>query len=348
MNSTPIYVINGFQKADEKSLWKWKGIKSNRKKDENRLSITEFLQENGRKIEEAVMGPGGGAGVGCGAGIGLGLVGGVGYGGWPWNHVRLAFGVGMGCGVGVGFGRWKSKIYFFLATLKIAYVLTIPKPIVDEVADEAIKQTAMKQKQRWEEDNTYCEGYILGGLSDTLYNMYEIKYTNSTAKELWDDLDSKYKTEDAGNKKFIIIEENPRNLDRLELEDNKSSKALVIDHGSLSGSKRYAQHSKAYIFLTMESTESVSQNIILESRDGEFFENSFSRNQKSEDTVDKDQVHPTPEIGEGGELRRSKRARIENTYGPQFLVEGSRNEGDYSHMYNVEHDLLTYRDAITS
>ncbi|KAK3000319.1 hypothetical protein RJ639_020835 [Escallonia herrerae] len=287
--------------------------------------------------------------------------------------------------------RWKSKMYFFLATVKIAYVLTIPKPIVDEAADEGIKQTAMKQKQRWEEDDTYCKRYILGGLSDTLYDMYEIKHTNSTAKELWDDLDSKYKTEDAGNKKFLIkghsldesfqvstiiskfplswkeyrkelkqkkdamtmqelvkyiqVEENSRNLDRLELEDNKSSKALVIDHGFLSGSKRYAQYSKAYRFLTMESTESVSQNIILESRDAEFFENSFFRNRKSEDTVDKDQVHLTPEIGEGGELRRSKRARIEKTYGPdfyQFLVEGSKNEGDYSHMYNVEHDSLTY------
>ncbi|KAK3031007.1 hypothetical protein RJ639_036857 [Escallonia herrerae] len=205
-------------------------------------------------------------------------------------------------------------MYFFLATLKIAYVLTIPKPIVDEAADEAIKQTAMKQKQRWEDDDTYCKGYILGGLSDILYDVYEIKYANSTAKELCDDLDSKYKTEDAGNKKFLIsklfdfrlvdsksvitqihelqmimnliileghsldesfqvstiisklplawkechkelkqkkdamtmlelvkyiqVEENSRNLDRLELEDNKSSKALVIDHGSSSGTKR--------------------------------------------------------------------------------------------------------------
>ncbi|KAK2997885.1 hypothetical protein RJ639_026108, partial [Escallonia herrerae] len=196
---------------------------------------------------------------------------------------------------------------------KIDYMLTIPKPIVDEAADEVIKQTAMKQKQRWEEDDTYCKGYILGGLSDTLYDVYEIKYANSTAKELWDDLDSKYKMEDAGNKKFLIsklfdfrmvdsksvitqihelqmimnliiseghsldesfqvstiisklplawkecrkelkqkkdamtmqelvkyiqVVENSRNLDRLELEDNKSSKALVIDHGSLSGSK---------------------------------------------------------------------------------------------------------------
>ncbi|KAK3017202.1 hypothetical protein RJ639_007757 [Escallonia herrerae] len=303
-------------------------------------------------------------------------------------------------------------MYFFLATLKIAYVLTIPKSIVDEAADEAIKQTAMKQKQRWEDDDTYCKGYILGGLSDTLYDVYKIKYANSTARELWDDLDSKYKTEDAGNKKFLIsklfdfrmensksvitqihelqmimnliiseghsldesfqvstiisklplawkecrkelkqkkdamtmqelvkyiqVEENSRNLDRLELEENKSSKALVIDHGSSSGTKRYAQHSKAYRFLTMESMESVSQNIILESRDAEFFEHSFSRNRKSEDTVDKDQVHPTPEMGEGGELRRSKKAMIEKTYAPdfyQFLVEGSRNEGSRNEQW---------------
>ncbi|KAK3017468.1 hypothetical protein RJ639_006418 [Escallonia herrerae] len=37
--------------------------------------------------------------------------------------------------------------------------------------------------------------------------------------------------------KYIQVKENSQNLDRLELEDNKSSKALVVDHGSLSGSK---------------------------------------------------------------------------------------------------------------
>ncbi|KAK3020283.1 hypothetical protein RJ639_045832 [Escallonia herrerae] len=84
----------------------------------------------------------------------------------------------------------------------IAYVLTIPKLIMDEAADEAIKQTATKQKQKWEEDDTYCKGCILGGLSDTLYDVYEIKYENNSAKELWDDLDNKYKMEDAGNKKI--------------------------------------------------------------------------------------------------------------------------------------------------
>ncbi|KAK3009272.1 hypothetical protein RJ639_013837 [Escallonia herrerae] len=196
-------------------------------------------------------------------------------------------------------------------TIQIAYVLTIPKPIMDEAADEVIKQIAMKQK--WEEDDTYCKGYILGGMSYTLYDVYEIKYANNTANELWDDLDNKYKTEEVGNKKFLIsklfdfrmvdsksvitqihelqiimnliiskghsldesfqvstiisklplawkecykelkqmknamtmqelvkyiqVEENSRDLDRLELEDNKSSKDLIVDHGFSSGTK---------------------------------------------------------------------------------------------------------------
>ncbi|KAK3032515.1 hypothetical protein RJ639_036182 [Escallonia herrerae] len=240
----------------------------------------------------------------------------------------------------------------------IAYVLTIPKPIVDEAADEGIKQTAMKQKQRWEEDDTYCKRYILGGLSDTLYDMYEIKHTNSTAKELWDDLDSKYKTEDAGNKKFLIkyrkelkqkkdamtmqelvkyiqVEENSRNLDRLELEDNKSSKALVIDHGFLSGSKR-----------KLDGQASASTNRQDKPK------KACWKNRKSEDTVDKDQVHLTPEIGEGGELRRSKRARIEKTYGPdfyQFLVEGSKNEGGLMKLFPTRHgcSLKNFLTSIT-
>ncbi|KAK3033334.1 hypothetical protein RJ639_034181 [Escallonia herrerae] len=150
-------------------------------------------------------------------------------------------------------------------------------------------------------------------MSDSLYDMYEIKYANSTAKGPWDDLNHKYMTEDDGNKKFLIsklfdfcmvdskfvitqihelqmimnliiseghsldesfqvstiiskvplaskecrkelkqkqdamtmqelveyiqVEENSRNLDRLELEDNKSSKALVVDQGSPSDSQ---------------------------------------------------------------------------------------------------------------
>lgn len=92
-------------KADTDSSWNWKGNHGNMKKNEKKqFPVAKFLQNNQKKAEEAILGPGGGAGIGCGAGIGFGLVGGVGYGGWPWNHLQLAFGIGVGCGVGVGVG----------------------------------------------------------------------------------------------------------------------------------------------------------------------------------------------------------------------------------------------------
>ena len=46
-----------------------------------------------------------------------------------------------------------------------------------------------------------CQNYILNGLDNILYNVYSpIK----TAKELWDSLDKKYKTEDVAAKKFVV------------------------------------------------------------------------------------------------------------------------------------------------
>src|SRR5262245_22660721 len=46
-----------------------------------------------------------------------------------------------------------------------------------------------------------CKNYIMNGLENTLYNVYS---SIKTAKELWASLDKKYKTEDAGHKKFVV------------------------------------------------------------------------------------------------------------------------------------------------
>ncbi|RVX19809.1 hypothetical protein CK203_005258 [Vitis vinifera] len=45
------------------------------------------------------------------------------------------------------------------------------------------------------------QNYVMNGLADSLYNVYSDK---KTAKELWESLDRKYKTEDAGAKKFVV------------------------------------------------------------------------------------------------------------------------------------------------
>ena len=52
----------------------------------------------------------------------------------------------------------------------------------------------------WKHANFLCHNYILNGLDNTLYNVY---YAFNTARELWESLDKKYKTEDARIKKFI-------------------------------------------------------------------------------------------------------------------------------------------------
>ncbi|XP_059639790.1 uncharacterized protein LOC132282192 [Cornus florida] len=101
--------INGIQKADTNSFWS----RNKRRRKEKPFSVTGFLQDSGRKIQETMLGPGGGVGIGCGVGVGFGLVGGVGYDGLSWNHVKMVFGIGMGCGVGVGFGYGQGFGYGF-------------------------------------------------------------------------------------------------------------------------------------------------------------------------------------------------------------------------------------------
>ncbi|XP_076918444.1 uncharacterized protein LOC143578863 [Bidens hawaiensis] len=55
--------------------------------------------------------------------------------------------------------------------------------------------------QAWDHSDFLCWNYILNGMVDVLYNVY---CKAKTAKELWESLDRKYKTEDAGAKKFVV------------------------------------------------------------------------------------------------------------------------------------------------
>ncbi|XP_038701826.1 uncharacterized protein LOC119998549 [Tripterygium wilfordii] len=66
---------------------------------------------------------------------------------------------------GKDFKRWQPKMRFYLTTLNLV------------------------------------KNYILNGLVDDLYNVYS---KTSSAKELWDSLEKKYKTEDVGTKKFVV------------------------------------------------------------------------------------------------------------------------------------------------
>ncbi|KAL0315722.1 UNVERIFIED_CONTAM: hypothetical protein Sradi_5450400 [Sesamum radiatum] len=74
---------------------------------------------------------------------------------------------------------------------------------VTMVVQSHVAQPIAAQGERPEKfsGNDFNRNYILNGLSDTLYNVYS---SATTAKALWESLEKKYKTEDAGLKKFIV------------------------------------------------------------------------------------------------------------------------------------------------
>ena len=53
----------------------------------------------------------------------------------------------------------------------------------------------------WKDSDYLCRNYVMNSLNDSLYNVYSAK---RSSKELWESLDRKYKTEDAGSKKYIV------------------------------------------------------------------------------------------------------------------------------------------------
>ncbi|KAD5507540.1 hypothetical protein E3N88_15243 [Mikania micrantha] len=105
----------------------------------------------------------------------------------------------------------------------------------------------------------------------------------------------------------------------------------------------YAHHSSAYRFLVYDSKNpEIQKNTIMESRNASFFEEVFPCLKKelpsSSTPVDEIVHDEDQEQLEAKEVepRRSKRQRIEKSFGPDFLT------------YMVEGESQTHRDAVTS
>ena len=57
------------------------------------------------------------------------------------------------------------------------------------------------QRKKQEDEELICRGHILNTLSDCLYDLYT---SMKSLKEIWNALESKYKTEKVDTNKFII------------------------------------------------------------------------------------------------------------------------------------------------
>ncbi|GKC55605.1 zf-CCHC domain-containing protein, partial [Tanacetum coccineum] len=71
--------------------------------------------------------------------------------------------------------------------------------IPEFVEDEPLEQT--RKRCKWENDDYICHGHILNGMFGALFDVYQ---NVGSTKELWDQLESKYMTEDASSKKFLV------------------------------------------------------------------------------------------------------------------------------------------------
>jgi hypothetical protein len=99
---------------------------------------------------------------------------------------------------GNNYKRWREKVEFLLTTLKVRYVLDTPCP---DIPAEGATNEQIDLKFKWEKDNYTCWGNILNTLIDPLFDMYAPK---KFAREIWEALENKYKTEDSGNKSYLM------------------------------------------------------------------------------------------------------------------------------------------------
>ncbi|CAN0904646.1 hypothetical protein LINGRAHAP2_LOCUS23211 [Linum grandiflorum] len=99
---------------------------------------------------------------------------------------------------GANFHRWRQKMLFYLTMKKLAYTLESEAPILGE--DPTDQETTAAKI--WKEDDFLCKNYILNGIMDLFYNYYSNE--KNSVKTVWDALQKKYDTKEAGAKKYAV------------------------------------------------------------------------------------------------------------------------------------------------
>ncbi|XP_070015983.1 uncharacterized protein [Nicotiana sylvestris] len=120
---------------------------------------------------------------------------------------------------GIDFKCWQQKIFFYLTTLSLQ---KFAKEDVPMLSDETPETERFLVIEAWKHSDFLCKNYILSGLEDALYNVYS---GIETSKELWTALKKKYKTEDAGLKKFVAA----KFLDYKMVDSKNFIEGLIIN-----------------------------------------------------------------------------------------------------------------------
>ena len=99
---------------------------------------------------------------------------------------------------GVDFKPWQKKMYFYLTTLNLARFLSEDAAVI---AKNDTDRDARVVFDTCKHSDFLCRNYVLNILNITLYKVY---FEATTAKELWESLENKYKIKGTRIKKFVI------------------------------------------------------------------------------------------------------------------------------------------------
>ncbi|XP_071739384.1 uncharacterized protein [Rutidosis leptorrhynchoides] len=138
---------------------------------------------------------------------------------------------------GMDFKCWQQKMLFYLTTLNLARVLTETAP---QLVDGDVQ--TVSAVEAWKHLDYLYRNYVLNSLENSLYNVYCII---ETAKELWESLERKYKTEDADLVVRLHIEEDNKVALKRSITP-VSAMVNIVEHGQSSkGSKSKGKTEKS-------------------------------------------------------------------------------------------------------
>ncbi|KAL1544054.1 cleavage and polyadenylation specificity factor subunit 1-like [Salvia divinorum] len=94
--------------------------------------------------------------------------------------------------VEMDFKRWQQKMLFYQIILEVVNFLRedeLPAPSEDKT-----RVDVYINYDNWRKGDYLYKNFILSALDDSLYNVYSVV---PTSKEMWDNLDKKYRSDDA-------------------------------------------------------------------------------------------------------------------------------------------------------
>ncbi|KAK3038255.1 hypothetical protein RJ639_030864 [Escallonia herrerae] len=213
----------------------------------------------------------------------------------------------------------------------------------------------------WKHSDFLCKNYILNRLDNALYNVYSPMIN---VKALWESLERKYKTEDAGSKKFVV----GKFLD-FKMVDSKTVISqvqefqLILHDIHAEGMVLGESFQVAALIKKLSLTWKDFMNYLKHKRKGMKLEDLIVRlrieedNRQSEKNANNchqevkanmveqvaqewsslERTNMDQELSqEEDEPRRSKRARMSTSFGPDFLT------------YLLENEPRTYSEAMSS